>query len=163
MGETESRPEERQRSTERSSGHVNALTDLPESPVPASQLARICGVDVKTVHHWVEAGLIPHFRTPGRHLRFRARDVIAFLQSTGHPSVKSETRRAPLVLGARCEADVAARFVNDPYLMLVEATRSANDPLIVDSSHLVGVDPASYLDALAAAVPGAGCRHSGGA
>ena len=42
----------------------------------ASELARFCHVDLKTIHNWVEKGEIRHFRTPGRHLRFRRPDVI---------------------------------------------------------------------------------------
>ncbi|HVU01741.1 MAG TPA: helix-turn-helix domain-containing protein [Polyangiaceae bacterium] len=35
-------------------------------------LAKIAGVEPRTIHAWVAAGRIPHFRTPGRHLRFEA-------------------------------------------------------------------------------------------
>jgi hypothetical protein len=37
----------------------------------ASQIARFCQVDLKTIHNWADRGQILHFRTPGRHLRFR--------------------------------------------------------------------------------------------
>jgi excisionase family DNA binding protein len=50
-----------------------------------SDLARLCQVDVKTIHNWCEADKLPHMRTPGRHLRFRAEDVVAFLQKYGYP------------------------------------------------------------------------------
>ena len=51
--------------------------------VSAPELAKICQVDHKTIHNWVNAGKIPHFRTPGRHLRFRMEDVHGFLESIG--------------------------------------------------------------------------------
>jgi excisionase family DNA binding protein len=51
----------------------------------APQVARLCGADLKTIHNWVNAGRIDHFRTPGRHLRFRAEDVAAFMESFGYP------------------------------------------------------------------------------
>lgn len=46
----------------------------------ASDVADLCEVDLKTIHNWVERGCIPHFRTPGRHLRFQALDVARFLR-----------------------------------------------------------------------------------
>ena len=46
----------------------------------ASDLARFCQVDLKTIHNWADKGELPHFRTPGRHLRFRRLDVLEFLR-----------------------------------------------------------------------------------
>src|SRR5882757_8137614 len=51
----------------------------------ASQLARFCQVDLKTIHNWADKGEVRHFRTPGRHLRFRRADVIEFLRKYGYP------------------------------------------------------------------------------
>ena len=51
----------------------------------ASQVARFCQVDLKTIHNWAERGQIDHFRTPGRHLRFRRPDVLDFLRRYGYP------------------------------------------------------------------------------
>jgi len=51
----------------------------------ASELADICKVDLKTIHNWVDKGHLPAFRTPGRHLRFKAADVLAFVQKFGYP------------------------------------------------------------------------------
>jgi len=50
----------------------------------ASDVADLCEVDLKTIHNWVERGCIPHFRTPGRHLRFRAVDIVNFLREWGY-------------------------------------------------------------------------------
>lgn len=55
----------------------------------ASQLARFCQVDLKTIHNWVDKGEIRHFRTPGRHLRFRREDVVDFLKTYGYPIPES--------------------------------------------------------------------------
>jgi len=68
----------------------------------ASHIARFCQVDLKTVHNWVEKGQIVHFRTPGRHLRFRRRDVLSFLQQFGYPTpeVLRDGRRSLVVLDA---------------------------------------------------------------
>jgi excisionase family DNA binding protein len=51
----------------------------------ASQVARICHVDLKTIHNWADKGEVRHFRTPGRHLRFRRSDLIEFLRKFGYP------------------------------------------------------------------------------
>lgn len=50
----------------------------------AQDVARFCEVDLKTIHHWVAKGKIPHFRTEGRHLRFRRNDVVLLLRSHGY-------------------------------------------------------------------------------
>lgn len=51
----------------------------------ASEFARFCQVDLKTIHNWADKGEIRHFRTPGRHLRFRRLDVLDFLRKYGYP------------------------------------------------------------------------------
>jgi CheY-like chemotaxis protein len=51
----------------------------------ASQIARFCQVDLKTIHNWADRDQIPHFRTPGRHLRFRRPHVLDFLRKYGYP------------------------------------------------------------------------------
>jgi excisionase family DNA binding protein len=61
--------------------------------VTASELATLCEVDLKTIHNWVDRGRIAHFRTPGRHLRFRAADVADFLRRWGY-TVPREIARA---------------------------------------------------------------------
>ena len=57
----------------------------PPAYLKATDLARICQVDLKTVHNWVGRGYIAHFRTPGRHLRFAPDDVRDFLKKHGYP------------------------------------------------------------------------------
>ncbi len=49
----------------------------------ATQLARFCGVDLKTIHNWANRGKVPGTRTRGRHLRFRPLDVVDFLRTYG--------------------------------------------------------------------------------
>jgi len=51
----------------------------------ASEVAGFCQVDLKTIHNWADRGEIQHFRTPGRHLRFRRLDVLDFLRRYGYP------------------------------------------------------------------------------
>jgi excisionase family DNA binding protein len=47
----------------------------------ATQLARFCSVDLKTIHNWANKGKLPGSRTAGRHLRFRPLDVVEFLRA----------------------------------------------------------------------------------
>ena len=49
----------------------------------ATQLARFCSVDLKTIHNWANRGKIPATRTKGRHLRFHPLDVVDFLKTYG--------------------------------------------------------------------------------
>jgi len=51
----------------------------------ASEVAKFCQVDLKTIHNWADRAEIRHFRTPGRHLRFRRVDVVDFLRKYGYP------------------------------------------------------------------------------
>lgn len=57
----------------------------PQDLFTASQIARFCQVDLKTIHNWADRGQIPHFRTPGRHLRFQRPHVLDFLRKYGYP------------------------------------------------------------------------------
>lgn len=63
----------------------------------ASEVARFCQVDLKTIHNWAERGEIRHFRTPGRHLRFRRTDVLDFLRKYGYPVPESLLQGKPRV------------------------------------------------------------------
>jgi excisionase family DNA binding protein len=63
----------------------------------AQDVARFCEVDLKTVHHWAERGKVAHFRTEGRHLRFRRTDVVRFLRAHGYPLPEALVRMKPTV------------------------------------------------------------------
>lgn len=54
-------------------------------------------MDLKTVHHWADRGKVPHFRTDGRHLRFRRNDVVRFLRAHGYPLPDALVRARPTV------------------------------------------------------------------
>ena len=66
----------------------------------AQDVARFCEVDLKTIHHWADAGKIPHRRTEGRHLRFRRNHVLAFLRTHGYPLPSVITTEKPTVFMA---------------------------------------------------------------
>ncbi|MDJ0763194.1 MAG: helix-turn-helix domain-containing protein [Myxococcota bacterium] len=51
----------------------------------ASKVARICSVDLKTIHNWVGRGVIDSFKTPGGHLRFKRKDILDFLSRYSYP------------------------------------------------------------------------------
>ena len=63
----------------------------------AQTLADFCEVDLKTVHHWADRGKVPHFRTEGRHLRFRRNDVVRFLRAHNYPLPDALVRARPSV------------------------------------------------------------------
>jgi len=64
----------------------------------ASEFARFCQVDLKTIHNWADKGEIRHFRTPGRHLRFRRLDVLDFLRKYGYPIPEALQTSRPKVV-----------------------------------------------------------------
>lgn len=47
----------------------------------AGEVARLFGVDHKTVNRWANAGRLNYFRTPGNRLRFYTGEVEALLAS----------------------------------------------------------------------------------
>ena len=63
----------------------------------AQAVANFCEVDLKTVHHWADRGKVAHFRTDGRHLRFRRNDVVRFLRAHGYPLPESLVKVRPVV------------------------------------------------------------------
>ena len=86
----------------------------------ARQVADVCDINLKTVHNWVDAGKFGPvgdseaagvFRTPGRHLRFTAGAVVAFLTKLGYPvpadlaqHAKEDEARATLAAAAPVSA-----------------------------------------------------------
>jgi len=139
-----------------------------EKLLTASDLAALCEVDLKTIHNWVDRGRISHFRTPGRHLRFRAADVAEFLRAWGY-SVPRELARASartgLIVGSKETLAHVTRALGDgmplrdvkhPYDALVMAGADAPDVFIVDAKAAqADVDVVHLLEALQRACPDA--------
>jgi excisionase family DNA binding protein len=140
---------------------LESRDSLPTELFTASELARFCHVDLKTIHNWVEKGEIKHFRTPGRHLRFRRLDILDFLHKYGYPvpealrggkpkvavldpdpSVLAAVRRA---LGRRFEVTAFA----DPFEALIGIGGARPDALVFDLA-LPGVDALRFLERLKA-------------
>jgi excisionase family DNA binding protein len=110
----------------------------------ASDLARFCQVDLKTIHNWSEKGEIPHFRTPGRHLRFRRLDVLDFLRKYGYsiPEVlRTSKPRLVVIEGESGSLQSIKRALSkrfdisafaDPYDALVALSALQPEGLILD-------------------------------
>jgi excisionase family DNA binding protein len=142
------------------------MAGVREKLLTASDLAALCEVDLKTIHNWVDRGRIAHFRTPGRHLRFKAADVAEFLRAWGY-SVPRELARATsksmIAIGTKdTMANVARalgesmpiRHASHPYDALIYAGSDPADVYIVDVRAVSGeVDPTSLFEALHRACP----------
>lgn len=125
----------------------------------ASQIARFCQVDLKTIHNWADRGQIPHFRTPGRHLRFQRPHVLDFLRKYGYPipdELEAERPRvALLVNGMRTKDQVAAALdlsfevtdYGDPVAALLQMGEHPPDAVVLaaDLGSLSGAEIISAL------------------
>lgn len=124
---------------------------IPRDRFTATDVARFCGVDLKTIHNWANKGKLPHARTEGRHLRFRRIELVGFLRAYGIP-IPSELRAArPRIVVADGEAAsllitkraLAKRFdvIACPTLALALVAIGAEDPdaAVIDLA-LDGVD-----------------------
>lgn len=114
-----------------------AKGDKPKELFTASEVARFCQVDLKTIHNWSDRGEIRHFRTPGRHLRFRRVDVLDFLRKYGYPIPEILTQGRPKVVLLGDDAaslDAVAKALGDDF-----QTTTHTDPVnaLVD----IGVTP----------------------
>lgn len=136
-------------------------TPMSNTNVPdlftASDVARFCSVDLKTIHNWADKGEIKHFRTPGRHLRFRRLDVLDFLRKYGYPVpaifqqlgapgehgkpmiaiIESDTSKWPAFVEALKGAFQVRTFANQT-VALVSLGEEPADALVLDTNE---VDP----------------------
>ena len=154
------------------------MAAVREKLLTASDLAALCEVDLKTIHNWVDRGRIPHFRTPGRHLRFRAADVAEFLRAWGY-SVPRELARASartiLVVGTNetlalvhralgeggaptgappASSGQPVRLAGHPYDALIYAGSDPGDVYVVDIKLIAPeIEPGAMFEALHRASP----------
>jgi excisionase family DNA binding protein len=154
------------------------MAAVREKLLTASDLAALCEVDLKTIHNWVDRGRIPHFRTPGRHLRFRAADVAEFLRAWGY-SVPRELARASartiLVVGTNetlalvhralgegtapsagppASSGQPVRLAAHPYDALIYAGSDPGDVYVVDLKAIATeIEPGAMFEALRRASP----------
>lgn len=146
-----------------------------EKLLTASDLATMCEVDLKTIHNWVDRGRIPHFRTPGRHLRFRAPDVAEFLRTWGYSvprSLARQSTRGALVLASAATFERVAqsapdglqlRHATDPYDALVYAGAEPADAFVIELDVIGAEISARWFEAVHRAAPDARCLAIGGA
>jgi excisionase family DNA binding protein len=136
----------------------NETTNQPEL-FTASDVARFCQVDLKTIHNWADKGEIRHFRTPGRHLRFRRLDVLDFLRKYGYPIPEVLRMGKPKVVAVDSDPAVLAalrralsrRFelttFQDPFDALVAVGNIQPDALVLDVK-MPGLDGVKVLERL---------------
>lgn len=110
----------------------------------ASEVARFCQVDLKTIHNWAERGEVRHFRTPGRHLRFRRLDVLDFLRKYGYPIPAELNEGKPTVhvidgdlaslkaLAAELEPHFEVTSFSEPIDALIAVGSDKPDVVILD-------------------------------
>lgn len=122
----------------------------PAELFTASDVARFCQVDLKTIHNWADKGEIPHFRTPGRHLRFRRLDVLDFLRKYGYaiPDALRQSKPRLVLVDADASSTAAIKRAlskrfeitsfTDPVDALVSLSTLQPDALLLD------LDMASY-------------------
>jgi excisionase family DNA binding protein len=118
----------------------------------ATQVARMCGVDVKTIHNWVGKGRIRGHRTGGRHLRFWPLDVVDFLRAweLGVPESLRSARLRVLVVDddaavlAACKRALSRRFelttTDDVIEAIVTVATLQPDVLVVGDAAPLGLD-----------------------
>jgi excisionase family DNA binding protein len=118
----------------------------------ATQVARMCGVDIKTIHNWVGKGRIRGHRTDGRHLRFWPLDVVDFLRAweLGIPEGLRAARLHVLVVDgdasalAACKRALSRRFevttADDVVDAVVAAAKLQPDVLVVGDAEPLGID-----------------------
>lgn len=132
----------------------------------ASQIARFCQVDLKTIHNWADRGRIPHFRTPGRHLRFRRPHVLDFLRKYGYPipeELESGRPRVALIVDGAQTSRMANALqpafevieYGDPLAALLHMGEQPPDAVVLAArlGHLSGVQ------IIAALKRGEGTQH----
>jgi excisionase family DNA binding protein len=129
--------------------------EKPKELFTASDVARFCQVDLKTIHNWAERGELEHFRTPGRHLRFRRGDVLDFLRRYGYPipvalvrerarvTVVESSRATGREIGGTLSPDFDVDVHHDPLAALLQMGARPPDALVVgrlvdlDARHLI--------------------------
>jgi excisionase family DNA binding protein len=93
---------------------VNSNSDQPIHHARTKEVALSCGVQPATIRRWADDKKIPHFRTPGGHLRFNLSEIEAWkLRSVEPPVLEPDVLRAPAKLSAlqTVEADRLGRQI----------------------------------------------------
>ena len=146
---------------------MTASVRKPGDLFTASQIARFCQVDLKTIHNWADRGQIPHFRTPGRHLRFRRPHVLDFLRKYGYPipeELESERPRVALLVdghggNGRMVSALRSTFevveYSDPVTALLHMGEQPPDAVVLGAR----LGPLSGAEIIAALKHGQATQH----
>ena len=78
------------------------------SRLTAGDVSRALRVDLKTVHNWVQRGLLHGTRTPGGHLRFLRTEVIRFLRRRARAVPSEIAVEHPIVVTVGIDAPLPA-------------------------------------------------------
>lgn len=70
-----------------------------EALLSPADVAKVFGVDSKTVTRWAKAGRLASIRTPGGHRRYRETEVEALLQSNTQTRAAATTARPTQSVG----------------------------------------------------------------
>lgn len=135
-----------------------AKGDRAKELFTASEVARFCQVDLKTIHNWAERGEIRHFRTPGRHLRFRRTEVLDFLRKYGYPIPDELAQGKPRVVvledapasssnGESLEEQFDVVRHSDPVKALLAIGADAPDVVVV-GDHVGGLDGMHIIECI---------------
>lgn len=130
-----------------------------ERPLTARAIAELCGVELKTVHNWVADGKLPHFRTPGRHLRFQPDAVRTFLENIGYAPTRKHGSVVVLsnAAGAKRLSAALSGFecilAKNLWSALISVGRKSNEGLILDVAHLPAAELKGLLTTVQAELP----------
>lgn len=69
--------------------------DQKNNSYTSTEVATICKVHSTTVFHWINKGLLPSRKTPGRHNRINGADLVAFLRKYEYPVPQSLIKKSP--------------------------------------------------------------------
>jgi len=125
----------------------------------SGDIARMLGVDPKTIHNWVRQGHLRGRRTKGGHLRFYRTDVVRFIRRFGYPipvAIGEAVPRVMLVGASACHERVL-RALGDSvavqrYHCLFEASLVVAsgdfEAIVIDLDHFEFAQVAEFIAAL---------------
>lgn len=105
-------------------------------------------MDLKTIHNWVDRDQIKHFRTPGRHLRFKRSDIYDFLKKFDYPVPAELMPRKTAIFVLADEPSVsqavskqmgaaeAVKVFDDVLELMMNVGETAPEALVIDAEAL---------------------------
>jgi len=125
----------------------------------SGDIARMLGVDPKTVHNWANRGHLRGRRTKGGHLRFYRTDVVRFVRRFGYPIPVAIGEAAPrvMLIGAPACHERTLRALGDSvvaerYRGLFEASLVVAsgdfEVVVIDLDHFEFAQAAEFIAAL---------------